>query len=409
VKLSELINIDAMDLSLEEMDKETTLNHLTERFSEVGGVDDVSEFVEKLKERENQSTTGVGDEIAIPHAQHDSIKGPSIILGRNKNGIEWNSFDEKPVKLVFLIAAPSGGNNEHLDALAKLSSVLMNPEAKAQLLEVNTPEEVVNIFEQFEEEKGDSPDDSVSDDEQPESDEPYLVAVTACPTGIAHTYMAEEKLKQASENAGYKIKVETNGQSGVGNRLTKKDIERATSVIVTADKQVEMGRFDGKPLINTKVADGINKADELVERAANKDAKIYEASATDQAEKVSDDDNESIGRKFYKHLMNGISHMLPFVVAGGILIALSYFWGINAADPTHESYSPIAQFFSVTGNIAFAMMLPILAGFIGQSMGDRPGLIIGFMGGIFSNPTRLTAFAQEGVFGQLKHLDFWAH
>jgi len=283
----------------------------------------------------------------------------------------------------------------------------MNPEAKEQLLEASTPEEVINIFEQFEEdEESDSEAEDVGNEEPPGDDEPYLVAVTACPTGIAHTYMAEEKLKQASENAGYNIKVETNGQSGVGNKLTKEDIDRATAVIITSDKQVEMGRFDGKPLINTKVADGINKADELVEKAANKDAQVYHASGDTQAEEVDDYNDESIGRKFYKHLMNGISHMLPFVVAGGILIALSYFWGINAADPTHETYSPIAQFFSITGNMAFAMMLPMLAGFIGQSMGDRPGLVIGFMGGIFSNPATLTAFSQEGVFGQIEASGF---
>jgi len=196
VKLSDLINIDAMDLSLGDMEKRKTLHHLTERFNEVGGVDNVSGFVEKLEERENQSTTGVGDEIAIPHAQHESIKGPSIIFGRNDNGIEWNSFDGKPVKLIFMIAAPAGGSNEHLDALAKLSSVLMNPEAKEQLLEASTPEEVINIFEQFEEdEESDSEAEDVGNEEPPGDDEPYLVAVTACPTGIAHTYMAEEKIK----------------------------------------------------------------------------------------------------------------------------------------------------------------------------------------------------------------------
>jgi len=413
MKLSDLIHKESMDLTLPTDSKSETLRHLAERFSEAGGVSDVDAFVEGLEAREAQSTTGVGDEIAIPHAQHESIKEAAIIFGRKKDGIEWESFDGNPAKLVFMIAAPAGGGNEHLDALAKLSSVLMNADAKAALLDASTPEEVEAVFLSFEE---DDREEVVEDEEAAEEesvpaadvseDEPYLLAVTACPTGIAHTFMAEEKLKQAGANAGYKIKVETNGQNGIGNRLTKEDIEKATAIIVTADKQVEMARFDGKPLISTKVADGINKADELVERAAKKDAKIYHADPDSSQEDYDDGDEESLGRRFYKHLMNGVSHMLPFVVAGGILISLSFFWGLNAADPSHASYSPIAQFLSVTGNMAFAMMLPMLAGFIGQSMGDRPGLVIGFMGGLFADPTALTTFSAEGTFAGVEASGF---
>jgi len=402
MELSDLIHKESMDLSLPTDTKSETLRHLTERFSEAGGISDVDDFVEGLEARESQSTTGVGDEIAIPHAQHESVKEAAIIFGRNKDGIEWESFDEQPAKLIFMIAAPEGGGNEHLDALAKLSTVLMNADAKAALLDASDADEVLAVFKSYEE---DDREAVVENDEESEApvedaldDEVYLLAVTACPTGIAHTFMAEEKLKQAGEKAGYKIKVETNGQNGIENRLTREDIEKATAIIVTADKQVEMARFDGKPLINTKVADGINKADELVERAAKKDAKIYRADGSREAESYDEGEDESLGRRFYKHLMNGISHMLPFVVAGGILIALSYFWGLEAADPTHATYSPIAQFLSVTGNMAFAMMLPVLAGFIGESMGDRPGLIIGFMGGIFANPEALTSFTGDGTF-----------
>lgn len=393
MKLSELFMKDAMDLSLKTTDKSSTLAYLAERFANEGGVSDVAAYVAALEAREAQSTTGVGDEIAIPHAQAASIQQAAIIFGRSQQGIDWDSFDGQPAKLIFMIGAPSGGSSEHLQALAKLSSVLMNPDAKEALLHANTPDEVVSIFEQYEEAK-----EAEQENEEETSKDVYLLAVTACPTGIAHTFMAEEKLKQAGKAAGYPIKVETNGQSGIGNRLTKEDIQKATAIIVAADKQVEMARFDGKPVIITKVADGINKADELVARAAKGDAPIYHAGEATVAEENSSE-NESLGRQFYKHLMNGVSHMLPFVVAGGILIAISFFWGINSFDVTKPAeYQPIAEAIFRIGKMSFAMMLPMLAGFIGQSIADRPGLVIGFMGGLFANPGVLTDFATGGVF-----------
>ena len=354
----------------------------------------------KLEAREAQSTTGVGEEIAIPHAQDASIKEAAIVFARSQEGIEWESFDGQPAKLIFMIAAPEGGG-EHLQALAKLSSILMNPEAKQALLDAQTQEDVVNIIAEYEAEKEEENQakETVAavDTQAQDADDVYLLAVTACPTGIAHTYMAEEKLNQAADKAGYAIKVETNGQTGVGNKLTKADIERATAIIVAADKQVDMARFNGKPVIITKVADGINKADELVKRAANADARIYHASQYDQSADDSEE-NESLGRQFYKHLMNGVSHMLPFVVAGGILAALSFFWGINSANPDDASYNAIAHTLKTFGDLSFAMMLPVLAGYIGQSIADRPGLVIGFMGGVFANPSILTAFNAGGIF-----------
>lgn len=396
MKLSELFVKDAMDLALTTTGKSETLQHLAERFAATGGVSDVPAYVAALEAREAQSTTGVGDEIAIPHAQHESIKSAAIVFGRSEQGVEWASFDGQPAKLIFMIAAPAGGGGEHLQALAKLSSVLMNPEAKAELLTAGTPDEVVAIFQKYEEPQEEEAVEEASATET-SNDDVYILAVTACPTGIAHTYMAEEKLKQAGKAAGLKIKVETNGQTGIGNRLTKEDIEKATAIIVAADKQVEMARFDGKPVIITKVADGINKADELVERASHADAPIYHAAdnASTEEETV---ENESLGRQFYKHLMNGVSHMLPFVVAGGILIAISFFWGINSADPKNAEYNQIAEVFMRIGKMSFAMMLPMLAGFIGQSLADRPGLVVGFMGGVFANPGILTDFTTGGVF-----------
>lgn len=414
MKLAQLFVKAAMDLNLQTEDKATTLRYLAERFAAAGGVSDVDSYVEKLSAREALSTTGVGEEIAIPHAQDASIKSAAIVFARSHAGVEWASFDDQPAKLIFMIAAPEGGG-EHLQALARLSSILMNPEAKVALLQAETADEVVDVIARFEAEKeaaeaaeelaqaaeaADLPETSAQATTSSQAkDDIYILAVTACPTGIAHTYMAEEKLNQAAKKAGYAIKVETNGQTGVGNRLTKADISRATAIIVAADKQVEMARFDGKPVIVTKVADGINKASELIERAASQEAKIYHANHSDMAGTSDEsDEKESLGRQFYKHMMNGVSHMLPFVVAGGILIAFSFFWGINSANPADPSYNEIAHVLKTLGDLSFAMMLPVLAGFIGQSIADRPGLVIGFMGGVFANPGVLSGFDAAGIF-----------
>ncbi|WP_025728819.1 PTS fructose transporter subunit IIABC [Atopobacter phocae] len=394
MKLTDLLVYRAMDLDLQTTSKVATLQYLAEQFKQVGGIEDTARFVQALEAREAQSTTGVGEGIAIPHAQDASIKQAAIIFGRSQAGIEWDSFDQQPAELIFMIAAPVGGG-EHLEALARLSQVLMQPQAKQALRQAQTPDEVMAVFESHETERETSV--SVKDAEETTDHVPYLLAVTACPTGIAHTYMAEEKLKQTAHERGFEIKVETNGQTGVGNRLTREDIKRADGIIVAADKQVEMARFDGKPVIVTKVADGINKPGELIDRALSQSAPIYHAKAGEQ---LMDDlsGNESLGRQFYKYLMNGVSHMLPFVVAGGLLIALSFFWGINSFNPESPEYNQFAQVLMTLGKLSFAMMLPILAGFIGQSIADRPGLVIGLMGGIFANPGVISDFSATGVF-----------
>lgn len=399
MQLTQLLLKEAMDLDLQASTRDEAIRQLAETFHEVGGVSDAEAYIEALMAREAQSTTGVGDHIAIPHAQHESITQPAIIFARSKQGIDWSSFDGQDVNYIFMIAAPKGGGGEHLDALAKLSQVLMNPEVHEALATVSTPEEVVDIFAKFEKpEEEEAVVEEVVEEPAVSSDRPYILAVTACPTGIAHTFMAEEKLKQTAAELGYDIKVETNGQSGIGNRLTKQDIDRAVGIIVAADKQVEMARFNGKPVLITKVADGINKPQELLDRAATGDLPIYH-STHEGGEDFEDAEEESLGRKFYKHLMNGVSHMLPFVVAGGILIALSFFWGINAADPTSPEYNPIAQTLNLLGGLSFAMMLPVLSGYIGQSLADRPGLVIGMMGGVFANPDILSAFGGgQGLF-----------
>ncbi len=389
MKLSELFDTKAMNLTMKATEKSEALEELASLL--VSGKEKEL-YVEALQAREAQSTTGVGEEIAIPHAQHEVIKEAAIVFGRKVDGLEWASFDGQPAKLFFMIAAPVG-TGEHLQALAKLSSVLMQPSVKEALLKASTPEDIIAIFTEFDEESNQK---TAPKEVATSTDEPYILAVTACPTGIAHTFMAEEKLKHAAKNLGVKIKVETNGQAGINNKLTSKEINEATAIIVAADKQVEMARFNGKPVIITKVADGINKAEELINRAVQSDAPIYHAHHDVVMEESSED--ESLGRQFYKHLMNGVSHMLPFVVAGGILIALSFFWGINAFNPEDPTYNEMSQFFMTAGKLSFAMMLPILAGFIGQSIADRPGLVIGFMGGIFANPGVISDFNGSGIF-----------
>lgn len=396
MKLSELFNLEAMDLAITASSRDEALEHLAQRFENAGGVSKASTYVERLLAREAQSSTGVGDEIAIPHAQDASIQQAAIIFGKSIRGIDWQSFDGQPAKLIFMIAAPEGAGGEHLKALAQLSKVLLQEGVKQALLEASTPEEVLAIISSYdEEEKEEAP--AQEEATHPNHSEAYLVAVTACPTGIAHTYMAEERLKQAAHAVHVAIKVETNGQSGIENRLTKEDIERATAVIVAADKQVAMARFDGKPLLSVPVADGVNKADQLVKQALHEELPLYHAASVAQGEEEKAG-SESLGRQVYKHLMDGVSHMLPFVVAGGILIALSFFWGLTSANPAAPDYHPIAQALNTIGGLSFAMMLPALAGFIGHSMADRIGLVIGFMGGVFADPTKFSAFSGKGIF-----------
>ena len=414
MQLSELFSPALMDLNLQADSKQEALENLAKLLHQEGNISQSDIFLEALMNRESQSTTGVGDEIAIPHAQDEDLAVPVIVFARVQSGLDWEAMDGQPAKLIFLIAAPKDGNNDHLSALAKLSAVLMKEGVKDQLLQATSPDQVLSVFKAYEEDPKDSQEtesddtgqaghkDQVPNEKQPEIDpssqeEPYILAVTACPTGIAHTFMAEEKLKETAKKRNINIKVETNGQNGVNNRLTKQDIEDARAIIVAADKQVDMARFDGKPVLIRKVADGINKPDELLDKAINQDAKIYHAGKNEMAEEDQGGD-ESLGRRFYKHLMNGVSHMLPFIVAGGLLIAISFFWGINAADPASPDFNANAHFINSLGNMAFAMMLPMLAGFIGQSMADRPGLVVGFMGGIFADPEILSAFGQEGYF-----------
>nr|WP_315050451.1 fructose-specific PTS transporter subunit EIIC [uncultured Lachnoanaerobaculum sp.] len=385
MNLTQLIQFDLIQFDFMAKDKKDALNKLTDMLVEEGIIGNKDEFYKALLEREELSTTGVGDGIAIPHAKASCFEKAMIIYAKSDEGVEWESFDSQPAKHIFMICAPANGADEHLKALATLSTALMNPEVKGKLDNATTKEEVKTIFEYFvkstEEVKKKPKEESGSEDKK------YIIAVTACPTGIAHTFMAAEKIKEAAKEMGLDVKVETNGQIGVENKLTKDDIERAVGIIVAADKKVEIARFDGHPTLFTKVADGINKPKELIQTVLDGNAAIYHHSGEKSSSESTE--GESVGRKIYKYLMEGVSNMLPFVVAGGILIALSFFWGINAFNPEDPSYNKFAELLFVLGKLAFSMMLPILAGFIGRSIADRPGFIVGMVGGILADPSIL--------------------
>lgn len=385
MNLTQLIQFDLIQFGFTAKYKKDALNKLTDMLVEEGIIGNKDEFYKALLGREELSTTGVGDGIAIPHAKASCFEKAMIIYAKSDEGVEWESFDSQPAKHIFMICAPANGADEHLKALATLSTALMNPEVKGKLDNATTKEEVKTIFEDFvkstEKVKEEPKEENGSEDKK------YIIAVTACPTGIAHTFMAAEKIKEAAKEMGLDVKVETNGQIGVENKLTKDDIERAVGIIVAADKKVEIARFDGHPTLFTKVADGINKPKELIQTVLDGNAAIYHHSGEKSSSESTE--GESVGRKIYKYLMEGVSNMLPFVVAGGILIALSFFWGINAFNPEDPSYNKFAELLFVLGKLAFSMMLPILAGFIGRSIADRPGFIVGMVGGILADPSIL--------------------
>ena len=389
MELTQLIQFDLIQFNFSAKNKKEALDKLTGMLVEKGVIKSKDEFLQALLERESMSTTGVGDGIAIPHAKAKAFEKAMIIYAKSNEGIEWESFDSMPAKHIFMICAPANGADEHLKALATLSTALMNAEVKAGLDKAATKEEVKIVFESFVK-ATQEPKETVAEAESKEQkDKPYIIAVTACPTGIAHTFMAAEKIKEAAKEMGLEVKVETNGQIGVENKLTKEDIDRAVGIIVAADKKVEIARFDGHPTLFTKVADGINKPKELIKTVLDGKANIYHHQG-DSGRGTEDTEGESIGRKIYKYLMDGVSNMLPFVVAGGILIALSFFWGINSFNPEDPSYNRFAELLFVLGKLSFSMMLPVLAGFIGRSIADRPGFIVGVVGGILADPSILS-------------------
>ncbi|WP_144569526.1 PTS fructose transporter subunit IIABC [Bacillus pseudomycoides] len=383
MKITELLKRDTVIMDLTASAKEAVIDELVKKLEKAGRLNSQEEFKEAILQREMQSTTGIGEGIAIPHAKTKAVKQPAICFGRSVSGVNYESLDGQPAHLFFMIAASEGANNTHLETLSRLSTLLMDEGFRKQLLEAKSEEELLHLFDEKENEQ----EDEQSEVTKPEGNEPYVLAVTACPTGIAHTYMAADSLKAKAAELGIAIKVETNGSTGVKNGLTKEDIERATAIIVAADKQVEMNRFTGKHVIQVPVADGIRKSDQLINRAVNQEAPIFKGIKENR--KVEEPEKEK-GFGIYKHLMNGVSNMLPFVVGGGILIALAFFFGgIDTKGPIAETLM------SIGGKGAFQFLVPILAGFIASSIADRPGFMPGIVGGF------LAAQANAGFLGGL--------
>lgn len=366
-------------MDLQGTTKEGVIDEMIASLSANGIINDVAVYKEGIMKRESQTSTGLGDGIAMPHAKNKAVIKPAVVFAKSAAGVDYASLDGQPAHLFFMIAAPEGANNVHLEVLASLSRLLINPDFTASLKKAQTPEEVQGLFAAAEAAREAKEQAEAAAKAAPvaatETKKPFVIAVTACPTGIAHTYMAEDSLKQMAEKMGVDIRVETNGSDGVKNPLTADEIRRADGVIVAADKKVEMARFNGKHVLQRPVSDGINKAEELITKAMRQEAPILNVEGDIFAVNESDEKPSIIGR-VYKDLMNGISHMLPFVVGGGILIAISFLF-----ETSFGSDSPLFISFMAIGGAAFSFLIPILAGYIAMSIADRPGLLPGMAGG----------------------------
>ena len=382
MKIIDLLKKDAIELNTSVASKSDAIDKLVALHEKAGNLLDVNAYKDAILAREAQGSTAIGEGIAVPHAKSESVKTPGLSAITVPNGVDYEAPDGKNSDVLFMIAAPLDGDL-HLEILSRLMVMLMEPEFCASLRGAKTTDEFLSIIDKKEAEK--YPEEPKA--EVPKKEGYRVLAVTACPTGIAHTYMAAEALEKAGEKLGYSLKAETNGSGGAKNILTKKEIEECDGIIIAADKNVEMARFDGKPVIKTSVSNGINKPEELIKKIVDGKASIYHAEG-DELEATDDDEKEGFGHKVYKHLMNGVSHMLPFVVGGGVLIALGFLIDTIAGNAdvggTFGFTSPIASAVFWIGKAAFALMLPILAGFIAQSIADRPGLLPGIVGGVFA-------------------------
>lgn len=388
MRVRDLLSAESILLTGAPTSKPDAINQMVELMVKRGNITDVKTYTEGVFAREEEGSTGIGEGIAIPHCKSSSVSAPGLAAMVVPNGVEFDALDEEPVKIIFLIAAPDTEDNIHLDVLSRLSVLLMDEGFTTSLINAKSADEFLSIIDAAEEAKlanegkKESPAASKSD--------VFIVAVTACPTGIAHTYMAAEAIEKAAKTAGYEVKVETRGSGGAKNVLTDAEIARATTVIVACDTKVPMDRFDGKKLIECKVADGINKAASLVERAAKGDASVYHASTVKKETKTATTANASVGHQIYTHLMNGVSHMLPFVIGGGILVALAFLvdtlMGYGATGGGNfGTCTPISAFLKYCGGLAMGLMVPVLAGYIAYSIADRPGLAVGFTGGLLAS------------------------
>lgn len=374
MKITDLLSKDAIKLNGIANSKQDAINKLVDLMAKNGNLTDKEKYTQVVLKREEEGSTGIGEGIAIPHGKTDAVSKTGLSAMVINDGVEFDSLDGQPAKLLFLIAAPNTKDNVHLDVLSRLSTLLMDTEFRKSLMEAKTPEEFLRYIDIAENAKL---------SQTKKNDEYEILAITSCPTGIAHTYMAAEALEKMGEQLGHKVKVETHGSSGVKNKFTKEEIKNAKAVIIAADTKIDLSRFDGKKLIKAKVADGINRPQELIERVLSSDAKIYHSS--NKSQNSDSDEKEGFGTKIYKHLMNGVTHMLPFVVGGGILIAIAFLLDDYSINPSNFGMNtPVAAFFKTVGGAAFNVMLYILAGYIAMSIADRPGLAVGFVGGILA-------------------------
>ena len=403
MRITDLLDKNSISLNAAPADKKETLDLAVELMAKSGKLSDVEKYREQVYAREEESTTGIGEGIAIPHGKCDAVKAPGLAAMVIKNGVEYESLDGEPVTLLFLIAAPNTKDNVHLDVLSKLSVMLMDENFTTSLRNAKSVDEFLQIIDAADE-SAKSIDDRLSDTGiTTEKKKGFkLLAVTSCPTGIAHTYMAAEALEKAAKAAGCQIKIETRGSAGAKNVLTAEEIAAADCIIVAADAKVPMDRFDGKKVISCQVSDGIGKAERLVEQAVNGNVEVFHGENGEAKAAVTG--KESAAHKIYTQLMNGVSHMLPFVVGGGILIAIAFLIDglnvdINALPADQRSnfgtITPIAAMFKNIGGVAFGLMLPVLAGFIGMAIGDRPALALGFVGGM------MAANGKSGFLGAL--------
>ena len=403
MRITDLLDKNSISLNAAPADKKETLDLAVELMAKSGKLSDVEKYREQVYAREEESTTGIGEGIAIPHGKCDAVKAPGLAAMVIKNGVEYESLDGEPVTLLFLIAAPNTKDNVHLDVLSKLSVMLMDENFTTSLRNAKSVEEFLQIIDAADE-SAKSIDDRLSDTGITTEEKKgfKLLAVTSCPTGIAHTYMAAEALEKAAKAADCQIKIETRGSAGAKNVLTAEEIEAADCIIVAADAKVPMDRFNGKKVISCQVSDGIGKAEQLVEQAVNGNVEVFHGENGEAKAAVTG--KESAAHKIYTQLMNGVSHMLPFVVGGGILIAIAFLIDglnvdINALPADQRSnfgtITPIAAMFKNIGGVAFGLMLPVLAGFIGMAIGDRPALALGFVGGM------MAANGKSGFLGAL--------
>ena len=403
MRITDLLDKRSISLNAAPADKKETLDLAVELMAKSGKLSDVEKYRAQVYAREEESTTGIGEGIAIPHGKCDAVKAPGLAAMVIKNGVEYESLDGEPVTLLFLIAAPNTKDNVHLDVLSKLSVMLMDENFTTSLRNAKSVEEFLQIIDAADE-SAKSIDDRLSDTGITTEEKKgfKLLAVTSCPTGIAHTYMAAEALEKAAKAADCQIKIETRGSAGAKNVLTAEEIAAADCIIVAADAKVPMDRFNGKKVISCQVSDGIGKADQLVEQAVNGNVEVFHGENGEAKAAVTG--KESVAHKIYTQLMNGVSHMLPFVVGGGILIAIAFLIDglsidINALPADQRgnfgTITPVAAMFKNIGGVAFGLMLPVLAGFIGMAIGDRPALALGFVGGM------MAANGKSGFLGAL--------